>query len=122
VDEELQRQSEGADLAQLLLENDPLYAQAHYRYRGHFEAPEEPPPFAALAEVEQVGPAPSVCCCDCFGNSSSSCSCMIMPQAAHSRHLAQACCNHSFANHMPVQPRPSRSTLTKHLFACRSAR
>lgn len=48
------RQSQGADLAQLLAESEQFYAQAHLRYRSFIGAVDtEPPPFD-VSVVEKV--------------------------------------------------------------------
>jgi hypothetical protein len=49
-----QRQSQGADLARLLAEAEPFYAQAHFRYRSFVEAVDTRPPPVDVAAFEEV--------------------------------------------------------------------
>jgi hypothetical protein len=58
------RQSQGADLQQLLAESEQFYAQAHFRYRSFIEAVDtQPPPVdvAAFEEVRRPGPPTQLC-------------------------------------------------------------
>lgn len=58
------RQSQGADLQQLLAESEQFYGQAHFRYRSFIEAVDtEPPPvdFAAFEQVSKTAAAYHAC-------------------------------------------------------------
>lgn len=48
------RQSEGADLEQLLAESEQFYAQAHFRYRSFLDTVDTEPPPVDVAALEQV--------------------------------------------------------------------
>jgi hypothetical protein len=48
------RQSEGADLVQLLAESEQFYAQAHFRYRSFLDTADTEPPPVDVAALEQV--------------------------------------------------------------------
>ncbi|WIA30773.1 hypothetical protein OEZ86_000833 [Tetradesmus obliquus] len=47
------RQSEGADLEQLLAESEQFYAQAHFRYRSFLDTVDPEPPPVDVAALEQ---------------------------------------------------------------------
>jgi hypothetical protein len=51
---QLARQSEGADLEQLLAESEQFYAQAHFRYRSFLDTVDTEPPPVDVAALEQV--------------------------------------------------------------------
>lgn len=51
------RQSQGADLQQLLAESEQFYGQAHFRYRSFIEAVDTEPPSVDAAAFEQVSKA-----------------------------------------------------------------
>lgn len=48
------RQSQGADLQQLLAESEQFYGQAHFRYRSFIEAVDVEPPLVDVAAFEEV--------------------------------------------------------------------
>lgn len=48
------RQSQGADLQQLLAESEQFYGQAHFRYRSFIEAVDTEPPPVDVAAFEEV--------------------------------------------------------------------
>jgi hypothetical protein len=48
------RQSQGADLQQLLAESEQFYGQAHFRYRSFIEAVDTEPPAVDVAAFEEV--------------------------------------------------------------------
>lgn len=48
------RQSQGADLQQLLAESEQFYAQAHFRFRSFTEAVDTEPPPVDVAALEEV--------------------------------------------------------------------
>lgn len=54
VEGEVVRQSEGADLEQLLAESEQFYAQAHFRYRSFIETVDTEPPPVDVSAVEKV--------------------------------------------------------------------
>lgn len=51
------RQSQGADLQQLLAESEQFYGQAHFRYRSFIEAVDTEPPPVDVAAFEEVSEA-----------------------------------------------------------------
>lgn len=51
---QLVRQSEGADLEQLLAESEQFYAQAHFRYRSFIDTIDTEPPPVDVAALEKV--------------------------------------------------------------------
>lgn len=53
------RQSQGADLQQLLAESEQFYAQAHFRYRSFIEAVDTEPPPVDVAAFEEVRGTPT---------------------------------------------------------------
>lgn len=56
------RQSQGADLAQLLEESEQFYVQAHFRYRSFIEAVDTEPPPVDMTAFEQVSCCAIVVC------------------------------------------------------------
>jgi hypothetical protein len=56
------RQSQGADLQQLLAESEQFYGQAHFRYRSFIEAVDTEPPPVDVAAFEEVRAAVADVC------------------------------------------------------------